>query len=56
MMLVGQIFLKLWMVVRLSEVEKEFHDYIMEEYRSGEQDFGDIIRIPLDPICRMNLR
>lgn len=38
-------------VKRLSEVEKEFHAYVMEEYRAGEQAFRDIIRIPLDNIC-----
>lgn len=41
-------------VKRLREVEKEFHDYIMEEHRAGEQAFRDIIRIPLENICRMN--
>lgn len=41
-------------VKRLREVEKEFHDYIMEEYRAGEQAVRDIIRIPLENICRIN--
>lgn len=40
-------------VKRLREVEKEYHDYIMEEYRAGEQAFRDIIRIPLENICLM---
>lgn len=40
-------------VNRLKEVEKEYHDYIMEEYRAGEQTFRDNIRIPLENICRM---
>lgn len=40
-------------VKRLSQVEKEFHDYIMEEHRAGEQDFRDIVRIPLENICFM---
>ena len=38
---------------RLKEVEKEYHDYIMEEYRAGEETFRDIIRIPLENICVM---
>ncbi len=41
-------------VKRLREVEKEFHDYIMEEYREGEKVYRDIIRIPLENICRIN--
>lgn len=41
-------------VKRLSEVEKEYHDYIMEEYRAGEQAVREIIRMPLENICRMN--
>ncbi len=41
-------------VKRFEEVEKEFHDYIMEEYREGEQAFRDIVRIPLENICRIN--
>ncbi len=41
-------------VNRLREVEKEFHDYIMEECRESKQAFRDIIRIPLENICRMN--
>jgi len=42
-------------VKRLKEVEKEFHDYIMEECRESEQAFRDIIRIPLENICRINV-
>ena len=41
-------------VKRLSEVEKEYHDYIKKEYRASEQAFRDIIRIPLENICRIN--
>lgn len=41
-------------VERLSEVEKEFHDYINKQYRKGEKAFRDIIHIPLENICRMN--
>jgi len=41
-------------VKRLKEVEKEFHDYIMEECKEGEKAVRDIIRIPLENICRMN--
>lgn len=41
-------------VKRLKEVEKEFHDYIMEEYGAGKQAFRDIICMPLENICRMN--
>lgn len=41
-------------VKRLKEVEKEYHDYIMEKYRAGERAFRDIICIPLENICRMN--
>lgn len=41
-------------VKKLSKVEKEYHDYIMEEYRAGEQAFRDIIRIPLENICGIN--
>lgn len=41
-------------IKRLREVEKEYHDYIMKEYRAGEQAFRDIIRIPLENICRIN--
>lgn len=40
-------------VRRLREVEKEYHDYIMEEYRAGEEAVRDIIRIPLENICMM---
>ncbi len=41
-------------VNRLQEVEKEFHDYIIEEYRAGKKAYRDIIRIPLENICRIN--
>ena len=40
-------------VKRLREVEKEYHDYIMEEYRAGEEAFRDNIRISLENICVM---
>lgn len=40
-------------IKRLREVEKEYHDYIMEEYRAGEETVRDIIRIPLENICMM---
>lgn len=40
-------------VKRLREVEKEFHDYIMEKYRASEQEFRNIIRMPLENICLM---
>lgn len=38
-------------VKRLSEVEKEFHDYIMEEHSAGEKAVKEIIRMPLENIC-----
>ncbi len=41
-------------VKRLREVEKEFHDYIMEECRESEQAVRDIICVPLENICRIN--
>jgi len=41
-------------VKRLKEVEKEFHDYINKQHREGEYAFRDIIRTPLENICRMN--
>ena len=41
-------------VKRLREVEKEFHDYIREQCRDSEQAVKDIIRIPLENICRIN--
>ena len=41
-------------VKRLSEVEKEFYDYINEQCRESEQAVRDILRIPLENICRMN--
>ena len=40
-------------VKRLREVKKEFHDYIMEEYRTGEEAVRNIIRILLESICVM---
>ena len=40
-------------VKRLKEVEKEYNNYIMEEYRTGEEAVRDIIRIPLENICLM---
>lgn len=40
-------------VKRLKEVEKEFHDYIMEEHMEGEEEFRNIIRMPLENICVM---
>jgi len=41
-------------VKRLKEVEKEFHDYIMEECRESENAVRDIICIPLENICMIN--
>lgn len=41
-------------IKRLKEVEKEYHDYIMEECRKSEQAVRDIIRMPLENICRIN--
>ena len=41
-------------VKRLREVEKEFHDYIMEQCRESEQAVKDIICIPMKNICRIN--
>ncbi len=41
-------------VKRLKEVEKEFHNYINKQHSEGEQAFRDIIRIPLENICRIN--
>ena len=38
---------------RLKEVEKEYHDYIMEEYRAGDKAVRSIIRMPLENICVM---
>lgn len=40
-------------VKRLSEVEKEYHDYVMEQCRESENAVRDIIRIPLENICFM---
>lgn len=40
-------------VKRLKELEKEFHDYITEEYRAGEEAVRNIIRMPLEKICVM---
>lgn len=41
-------------VKRLSKVEKEYYKYINEQCRESEQAIRDIIRIPLENICRMN--
>lgn len=41
-------------VKRLSEVEKEYHDYVMEQCRKSEKAVRDIIRIPLENIYHMN--
>lgn len=41
-------------VKRLKEVEKEYHDYVMEQCRKSGKAVRDIIRIPLENICRMN--
>lgn len=41
-------------IKRLKEIEKEYHDYINKQHREGEQAFRDIIRIPLENICRIN--
>ena len=40
-------------VKKLREVEKKYHDYIMEEYKASEEEFRNIIRIPLKNICVM---
>lgn len=40
-------------IKRLKEVEKEYHDYIMEEYRAGEEAVKSVIRMPLENICVM---
>lgn len=40
-------------VKRLSEVEKEYHDYVMGQCRESEKAVRDIIRIPLKNICFM---
>ena len=40
-------------VKRLSEIEKEYHDYVMEQCRESEKAVRDIIRIPLENICLM---
>lgn len=40
-------------IKRLKEVEKEYHDYIMEEYRAGEEAVRSIIRMSLENICVM---
>lgn len=40
-------------VKRLSKVEKEYHDYVMEQCRESEKAVRDIIRIPLENICFM---
>lgn len=41
-------------VKRLSKVEKEFHDYIMEQCRASEEAVKEIILMPLENICRIN--
>lgn len=41
-------------VKRLSKVEKEYYSYIAEQCRESEQAVRDIIRMPLENICRMN--
>ena len=40
-------------IKRLSEVEKEYHDYIMGQCRESEKAVRNIIRIPLENICFM---
>lgn len=40
-------------VKRLSEVEKEYHDYVMEQCRKSERAVRDIICMPLENICFM---
>jgi len=40
-------------VKRLSEVEKEYHDYVMEQCGESEKALRDIIRISLENICFM---
>lgn len=40
-------------VKRLSEIEKEYYDYIIEQCRESEKAVRDIIRIPLENICFM---
>ncbi len=40
-------------VKKLSEVQKEYNDYIMEQCREREKALRDIIRIPLENICIM---
>ena len=41
-------------IKRLSELEREFHDYIMEEYLNGEQAVKKIIQTPLKNIIHMD--
>lgn len=38
-------------VKRLSEVEKEYHDYVIKQWRESEKSVRDIIRISLENIC-----
>lgn len=38
-------------VKRLREVEKEYHNYVMEEHRASEETVRNIIRMPLENIC-----
>lgn len=38
-------------VKRLSEIEKEYYNYINEQCRESEKAVRDIIRIPLENIC-----
>lgn len=40
-------------VKRLSEIEKEYHDYVMEQCKESEKAVRDTIRIPLNNICFM---
>lgn len=40
-------------VKRLSEVEKEYYDYVIKQCRESEKAVRDIIRIPLENICFM---
>lgn len=41
-------------VKRLGVIEKEYYNYINEQCREGEKSVRDIIRIPLENICRIN--
>lgn len=40
-------------VKRLKRVEKEFHYYIMEAHKEGEEAVRNIICMPLENICLM---